>query len=72
MRVQIGQEDGQSKLQNQDERNSEIEFGMLGLVAEDVHSEESTGASAEDGRENQSPFWDSPMAFACLVFVDSV
>ena len=58
-----------------DEENggdAEGELAVLGLVAEEVHAQESTDAAAGDSQPDEGVFGDAPLPSPGLPFVDAV
>lgn len=59
----------EKKLRSQDDRDTDIEFRLAGLVAEGVHPGKNAHASAENGKKQRSCFRNAPKLFACPVLV---
>ena len=59
-------------MEEEDGRETEAEFGVLGLMVPDFHTEQSTDASAGDGYPEQACLGDAPFVALCLPFVDAV
>lgn len=63
-------EDGE--VQEEDEGHPVAELIVAGLVAEEIHGEEGGRGAAEEGKEDESGFGDTPTAMSSLVFVEAV
>ena len=59
----------EDKLSDQDGGDADGEFGMAGLVAEEVHAQEGTHAAAQQGRADQRPLRDPPQSVLRLILV---
>ena len=59
-------------LKNEDGREAETEFVVLGLMVPDFHAEQSTDAAAGDGYPEQACLGDAPFVALCLPFVDAI
>ena len=51
-------------------RNPDIKLGVLGFVAEDLHTGETSDAAAHKGYTQQGLFRDSPKIFSGFIFVN--
>ena len=51
------------ELEDHESRNEDAEGSVLGLVPEDLHSEESSEAAEARGKQKQGLFGDPPAAF---------
>lgn len=58
------------QLQNEDERNANVESGMLGFVVEDLHAGYYTDASTDHSDTQKHCLRYSPPSFLCFLFVD--
>ena len=59
-------------LQQEDGREAEAEFVVLGLMVPDFHSEQGPDAAAGDGYPEQACLGDAPFIALRLPFVDAV
>ena len=59
-------------LQQEDGREAEAEFVVLGLMVPDFHSEQGTDAAAGDGYPEQACLGDAPLVALRLPFVNAV
>ena len=59
-------------LKNEDGGEAEAEFGVLGLMVPDFHTEQGTDAAAGDGYPEQARLGDTPFVALCLPFVDAI
>ena len=64
-------EDG-GELEEEDGREAEAEFGVLGLMVPDFHSEQGPDAATGDGYPEQACLGDAPFIALRLPFVDAV
>ena len=53
-----------------DHRNPDIKLGMLGFVAEDLHTGIASNTAAHEGYSQQGLFRDSPKIFPGFVFIN--
>ena len=60
------------ELEEEDGREAEAEFGVLGLMVPDFHTEQSTDAAAGDGYPEQACLGDAPLVALCLPFVNAI
>ena len=61
-----------SELEDEDGREAETEFVVLGLMVPYFHAEERPDASAGDGYPEQACLGDAPFVMLRLPFVDAV
>ena len=59
-------------MDNENGGDSEGELAVLGLVTEEVHTQEGTDAAAGNGQPNEGVFRDAPLPSPGLPFVDAV
>lgn len=59
-------------MEKEDERKTETEFGMLGLVMPDFHAEKSTETAAQEGNGEKAGFRDTPFIVAGFPFINAV
>ena len=62
----------QGSLDKEDGGDAEGELAVLGLVAEEVHSQEGADAAAGDGQPDEGVFGDAPLPSPSLPFIDAV
>lgn len=60
------------ELEDEDGGEAKAEFGVLGLVVPDFHTEQGTDAAAGDGYPEQACLGDAPFVALCLPFVDAI
>lgn len=61
-----------SDLENENERKTEAEFFMLGLVMPDFHAEHGTDAASRKGDADKTGFRNTPFVVTRFPFVDAI